>query len=265
MSALALAAGCSVLAVLLWPRPEPSARLPRSSPDRTGIRSALGAIWWLAPALACMFILGAHAALAAVFVVRTGLSSLRRRRNRLAEAAGGAGIARLTEALCGELSSGAAPIDALDTAARDTTGDFRTSAVAWATRVKIGTGRTDAITDAPRSVTRAFQGLSAAWRLSEHHGVPLSDLADGLREDAVGRHAHRSSVSASLAGPRATMMILAALPLLGIGMGQALGATPVSFLLSGGLGGWVLLVGTGLACAGVLWSQQILAKAEGIS
>ena len=265
MSTLAFSAGCTALAYLLWPSSPASQRLPRTRPRSPGIRASVGVMWWLAPAVACMVILGAHAALASVLVVRTGLSSLRRRRNRQADTAGGAGIARLAEALCGELSSGVAPVDALDTAARETTGDFRSVAVAWATRVKFGTAPTGDTMDSPRSVTRAFQGLSAAWRRSEHHGVPLSDLADGLREDAVGRHAHRSSVSASLAGPRATMMILAALPLLGIGMGQALGASPVNFLFSGGLGGWVLLVGTALACAGVLWSQQILAKAEGIS
>jgi tight adherence protein B len=35
----------------------------------------------------------------------------------------------------------------------------------------------------------------------------------------------------------------------------------VSFLLSGGFGGWLLVIGVMLACAGLLWSDRITAQA----
>jgi len=55
--------------------------------------------------------------------------------------------------------------------------------------------------------------------------------------------------------------VLAGLPLLGVGLGELVGADPVSFLLSGGFGGWLLVIGVILACAGLLWSDRITAQA----
>jgi tight adherence protein B len=51
--------------------------------------------------------------------------------------------------------------------------------------------------------------------------------------------------------------VLAGLPVLGVGLGQLIGADPVGFLLSGGVGGWLLVIGTTLACIGLLWSDRI--------
>ena len=51
-----------------------------------------------------------------------------------------------------------------------------------------------------------------------------------------------------MAGARTTAAVLAGLPVLGIGLGQLIGADPSSFLLSGGAGGWLLVIGVALAC-----------------
>lgn len=264
-----LAVLCVSAAVLVWPSPDPARRLPMLlSTSRSGIMGTVAAAWWVVPAVVGAVWFGAHVALAAVMVLRTWQSTMRRAERRKAEIAGGSGTARLMEALAGELTSGAAPIEALETASREVPEDFAAPVAALVTRIRLGSSAVTgpgASTGSSSSVARALHGVSSAWQLSEAHGVPLSDLAAGMRADAVGRHAHRSSVNASLAGPRATMMILAALPLLGIGMGQALGAAPLGFLFGGGLGGWVLVAGTVAACTGILWSQQILAKAEGTS
>ena len=64
---------------------------------------------------------------------------------------------------------------------------------------------------------------------------------------------------AGMAGARATAAVLAGLPAVGVGLGQLIGADPVSFLLSGGIGGWLLVVGVLLACGGLLWSDRITA------
>lgn len=50
---------------------------------------------------------------------------------------------------------------------------------------------------------------------------------------------------------------MAILPLLGVLLGQLIGARPLSFLLTGRVGGWLLVVGLTLACAGLLWSDRI--------
>ena len=63
-----------------------------------------------------------------------------------------------------------------------------------------------------------------------------------------------------MAGPRATAMVLAALPAVGVLLGQAMGAAPLAVLTGGGTGGIMLVVGVGLACAGLLWTDAIVAE-----
>jgi tight adherence protein B len=53
--------------------------------------------------------------------------------------------------------------------------------------------------------------------------------------------------------------MLAGLPVIGIALGQLIGAEPVAFLLAPGAGGWLLVIGVLLACGGLLWSDRIVA------
>ncbi len=46
--------------------------------------------------------------------------------------------------------------------------------------------------------------------------------------------------------------------MLGVLLGQLIGARPLDFLLGGQVGGWLLLVGATLACAGLLWADRIV-------
>ena len=50
------------------------------------------------------------------------------------------------------------------------------------------------------------------------------------------------------------------MPLFGVGLGELIGAEPMSFLLSSGVGGWLLVIGVTLACGGLLWSDRITAR-----
>ncbi|WKS54871.1 hypothetical protein [Corynebacterium accolens] len=54
---------------------------------------------------------------------------------------------------------------------------------------------------------------------------------------------------------------MACLPIAGIAMGGAMGANSLGFLLGGGLGGILLVIGVGLACGGFAWSRVIIRKA----
>jgi tight adherence protein B len=64
-----------------------------------------------------------------------------------------------------------------------------------------------------------------------------------------------------MAGARTTAAVLAGLPVLGVCLGQMIGADPLHFLFSGGAGGWLLVVGVMLACCGLLWSDRITGRA----
>jgi tight adherence protein B len=70
-----------------------------------------------------------------------------------------------------------------------------------------------------------------------------------------------ADVQARLAGPRATAAVLAGLPLLGLALGQAVGGAPVRVLGQTGVGQLLLVLGSCLACAGVLWSARLVAGA----
>ena len=47
---------------------------------------------------------------------------------------------------------------------------------------------------------------------------------------------------------------------LGIGLGQAMGASPLAVLTGGGLGGILLVIGVGLVAVGLWWTEKITAK-----
>jgi tight adherence protein B len=77
------------------------------------------------------------------------------------------------------------------------------------------------------------------------------------QRDIAERQRFSARVASGMAGARATATILAGLPVLGVLLGQLIGARPLSFLLSGHGGGWLLVVGLTLACGGLLWSDRI--------
>lgn len=109
-----------------------------------------------------------------------------------------------------------------------------------------------------------YQGLTElarAWQLATRTGADMADaldkVADGLFEDdAVGL-----VVASEAAGPRASGKIMAVLPLAGIGLGYAIGGDPVRFLTQTPYGWGCLIVGTGLACTGVLWMERVADRA----
>lgn len=104
-------------------------------------------------------------------------------------------------------------------------------------------------------------GLGTLWSLADRHGLPLAPLVEQAQLRIDARLRHRSATTATLQGPQATAVILTLLPLAGIAMGTAMGANPIGFLLGGGLGGILLLAGTGLAATGFAWSRHIIGRA----
>jgi tight adherence protein B len=67
----------------------------------------------------------------------------------------------------------------------------------------------------------------------------------------------------ALAGPRATVSLLAWLPLMGLGLGVALGVDPVAILVGTPLGLAALAAGLVLTVAGRMWSARLVWAAAG--
>lgn len=103
--------------------------------------------------------------------------------------------------------------------------------------------------------------LAAAWRLSNTHGLSLAELLEALHRDVQHRVRAERDARAELSGARASGWILAGLPIAGLLLGQLIGADPLGVLLGSGLGGVLLLLGTGLTGAGLLWTVRLTERA----
>lgn len=100
--------------------------------------------------------------------------------------------------------------------------------------------------------------LAGAWLLATRHGVLLAEVVDGLREDVAARRERAVRVDAALAGPRATAVILTALPAFGVLLGSGFGADPLGVLVGGPVGGVLCLIGAAFLAAGLLWTDRIV-------
>jgi tight adherence protein B len=104
--------------------------------------------------------------------------------------------------------------------------------------------------------------IGLAWQLGADTGTALAAVLDRVAVDLQAAQDHRHTVDTVLAGPRASALLLAGLPLVGIALGAAMGARPLS-VLTGTTGGQLLcLVGVLLDVAGLLWMRRLLRRAE---
>jgi tight adherence protein B len=110
---------------------------------------------------------------------------------------------------------------------------------------------------------RRSAAVAAVWTVSERSGAPAADVLDRVEQDLRATERLRREVTAQLAGARSTAALLAVLPLLGIGLGAAMGARPLHVLFGTGWGQVALLVGAGLDALGLMWTARIVAAAGG--
>lgn len=104
--------------------------------------------------------------------------------------------------------------------------------------------------------------LAACWRVGTERGGTLATVLDGLAAALRDEEAQRQDVSVQLAGPRATARLLAALPLLGVGMAAALGAHPLTFLCGSLPGLACLFTGLAFNATGLYWTRHLARTAE---
>jgi len=103
--------------------------------------------------------------------------------------------------------------------------------------------------------------LIAGVRLSQGTGCALADVAAAVESDLVRRGRQRADLRATAAGHRATVALLAGLPILGLAMGSGIGAQPVSILTTTVIGQVLLLAGVSLELLGLAWSRRLTDRA----
>ncbi|MCK0176428.1 type II secretion system F family protein [Mycolicibacterium sp. F2034L] len=255
---MSVAAVVLALAVLISPH-DVRHRLPAATIPTRRRRGVVIAVGVIASAIAVGTVAPVVVPIAAGIIV--GTLALRRRRRRVRQrcAAESAALQSALEVLVGELRAGAHPVAAFDAAAAETAGPVSGSLRAVASRARLGADVVGGLyavahgSAAPAHWTR----IAVCWQLAQTHGLAISTLMGTAQRDIAERLRFASRVDAGMAGARATSGVLAALPALGIGLGQMIGAEPMRFLFGGGFGGWLLVIGVALSCAGVLWSDRI--------
>ncbi len=165
------------------------------------------------------------------------------------------------ETIIAELRVGNHPAEACAVAAQETRGPAADAFRVAAARARLGGSAADGLRGAAADpLGTHLERVAAAWAVSDRHGLALAELLSATRTDLLGRIRLRARTEAGLAGARATATVLAGLPALGVALGQAMGAAPIAVLSGGGFGGALLVLGTGLACAGLLWTDRISAR-----
>jgi tight adherence protein B len=210
-------------------------------------------------AAATAFVVPLSATMAGAIVVATFAARRRRRLVRTRRAEESVAMEGALAVLVGELRVGAHPVAAVEAAAAGATGPVATWLRVVAARARLGAdvGRGLRAVAAESTLPFHWERLAVCWQLAQLHGISIATLIHTAHRDVVERSRFESRVAAGMAGARATAGVLAGLPALGVGLGQLIGADPVRFLLSGGAGGWLLVIGSTLACCGLLWSDAI--------
>jgi tight adherence protein B len=255
LAALALA-----MALLLVP-PSSQRRLEKVTPVGRRIPARAGLIMF---GVAVALLAPATLTVAAAILVAT--VALRHRR-RIAQRTRGDEALALQSALdvlVGELRVGAHPVAAFDIAAREVADPVAAHLRAVAARARLGADVAAGLRSAAQSsrLPSHWERLAVYWQLAQAHGLAIATLMRAAHRDIVERERFSARVDAGMAGARTTAAVLAGLPLLGVGLGQLVGADPIGFLLSDGIGGWVLVIGVTLACCGLLWSDRITGRVQ---
>lgn len=197
--------------------------------------------------------------LVAMVVGITGLILLRRQRQRALRRQRREEVVRAGDVLAGLLRIGQVPATALVVAAAESPVLAEAAALQ-----SYGGDPGQTLLDAAQQP--GFEGLAElgrAWRVAQRTGASLADsIAAVSTQLAVNQQVQRA-VAAELAAPRASGRLMAILPLAGLVVGYSTGGDPLQFLTSSIVGQICLVLGVGLACLGVLWTDSIAERSGG--
>ncbi|WP_329597745.1 type II secretion system F family protein [Streptomyces pseudovenezuelae] len=250
------------------------------------LRGRLGFEWWAAAAGLALAVLGAS--VLPVVAGAAGVPLLRRvrlvREERRVRERRAAAVIALCAVVAGEVRAGRQPGEALVRAVRDfegpgtggagspehgpgpgapEPGGFGETQAAVLAAARFGGDVPGALAAAARRPgAEGLLGLAACWRVAVDQGAGLAAGLDRLEGALRAERDQRADLRAQLAGARSTVWMLAALPVLGLGLGAALGADPLHVLLHTGSGLGCLLVGGLLESVGMWWATRIVRGAE---
>ena len=221
--------------------------------------------WLCAPVAVLLAVLGESvlplvAGAVAVPLVRRWLRARSRRgeRERAADA-----VMALCGAVVGELRAGREPGQALLVAARGAGDALGPAEAAVLAAARFGGDVPGALRQAAGTPGRdGLAGVAACWRVAVDGGAGLAAGLDRLEGALRADRRRREELRAQLAGAWSTVVVLALLPVAGLGLGAALGADPLRVLLHSPGGLACLAAGGLLETVGLMWARRIVRAGE---
>lgn len=114
-----------------------------------------------------------------------------------------------------------------------------------------------------RDQRRMWLDIAACFTVCEASGAPVAAVLERLATTLEADHDAAAQRETALAGPKATVLLLTWLPLVGLGLGMLMGVDPLGALF-GSPSGWAVLgSGLGFAAAGRFWSAKMIRDAIG--
>ncbi len=98
--------------------------------------------------------------------------------------------------------------------------------------------------------------------LSSQSGSSISEALTQVADKLMKRRNQEQLIATELASTKATVFVLAGLPIMGAGMGLMLGADSISWLFGSSAGRVCLVLGLGLELVGWLWIKHLLKRAS---
>lgn len=230
---------------------------------RAGGRTAHA--WWCLPAGAVLGLLGESwlPLLAGVCALLPVRKWLRRGEWRREAERREAAVVELCGAVAGELRAGRPPDGALLAAGASAVRDLGAGGSVVLAAARFGGDVPAALRRAAR--TPGAEGLgwvAGCWQVSVEDGAGLAEGLERISGALCAERGQREELRAQLAGPRATAVVLALLPLFGLLLGSGMGADPLRVLLHTPVGAGCLAVGAFLEWAGLAWVAWLVRSAE---
>ncbi|WP_435880056.1 type II secretion system F family protein [Streptomyces atroolivaceus] len=270
-------AGCTGLAGGMAVARDPGARRARTLMARQhegqwgpAVRAAVRTVfggrreWLCAPVAALLAVLGESVLplLAGAVAVPLTRRWLRRRARRHESEEAALAVTALCGAVVGELRAGREPGQALLAAARNA-GALGAAESAVLAAARFGGDVPSALRQASAGPgLDGLAGMAACWRVAVDGGAGLAAGLARLEHSLRGERRRRDELRAQLAGAWSTVGVLALLPVVGLGLGAALGADPLRVLLHSPGGLLCLVTGGLLEAAGLFWASRIVRAGE---
>jgi tight adherence protein B len=254
VTAVAIASAAMAAALLVGPVARVADGVAR--PPRPVVAAGLAAVLI---GLAVFLVPGSSALAAIAAAVGIAVATLVRRRWRRRDAhVARARVLETCELIAAELSVGQPPGQALGHAA-DAWPPLRPVAEAFALGGDVpnalrALGRTPGAGD--------LRLLAASWSVAHRTGHGLVDAVQRCADSIRAAQGSRRLVEGELSSARATVRLVAGLPLLALLMGSGAGGDPFGFLLGHPLGLACLAGGLAFGFAGLWWIEAIAADVD---